>query len=66
MLYMALLSNKVLMKTTVTVDDALYLRALELADPMMDRAELFSEALTSSSGSRLQKTWQRQGELLPK
>ena len=33
------------MRTTVTVDDALYERALELADPDMDRADLFREAL---------------------
>jgi len=32
-------------KTTVNIDDVLYLRALEVADPTMDRAELFSEAL---------------------
>ncbi|TSE27749.1 type II toxin-antitoxin system VapB family antitoxin [Tepidimonas aquatica] len=33
------------MRTTVTIDDALYERALEVADPTMDKAELFREAL---------------------
>jgi len=33
------------MRTTVTIDDALYERALEVADPAMDRADLFREAV---------------------
>lgn len=33
------------MRTTVTIDDALYERALEVADPSMDRADLFREAI---------------------
>ena len=33
------------MRTTITIDDALYQRALEVADPGMDRAELFREAV---------------------
>jgi Arc/MetJ family transcription regulator len=33
------------MRTTVTIDDALYKRALELADPGMDKADLFREAV---------------------
>jgi len=33
------------MRTTVTIDDALYARALELADPGMDKADLFREAV---------------------
>lgn len=33
------------MRTTVTIDDELYQRALELADPAMDRADLFREAI---------------------
>jgi Arc/MetJ family transcription regulator len=32
------------MRTTVTMDDALYAKALEVADPDMDRADLFREA----------------------
>lgn len=33
------------MRTTVTIDDALYQKALELADPAMDKADLFREAV---------------------
>lgn len=33
------------MRTTVTLDDALYEQALELADPEMDKADLFREAV---------------------
>lgn len=33
------------MRTTVTLDDDLYRRALEVADPNMDKADLFREAV---------------------
>ena len=33
------------MRTTVTIDDDLYRRALEAADPEMDKADLFREAV---------------------
>ena len=33
------------MRITVTIDDALYERALEVADPAMDKADLFREAI---------------------
>jgi Arc/MetJ family transcription regulator len=33
------------MRTTVTIDDDLYAKALEMADPEMDRADLFREAI---------------------
>jgi hypothetical protein len=33
------------MRTTVTIDDALYEHALEVAEPAMDKAELFREAI---------------------
>ena len=33
------------MRTTVTIDDALYEQALEMADPEMDKADLFCEAI---------------------
>lgn len=33
------------MRTTVTIDDALYERALALAEPDVDKAELIREAL---------------------
>jgi len=33
------------MRTTITIDDALYEKALEMADPDMDKSELFREAV---------------------
>lgn len=33
------------MRTTVTLDDELYQTALELAEPEMDKADLFREAI---------------------
>jgi hypothetical protein len=33
------------MRTTVTIDDELFEQALEVADPAMDRADLFREAI---------------------
>ena len=33
------------MRTTVTIDDALYETALEMADPAMDKTDLFREAI---------------------
>jgi Arc/MetJ family transcription regulator len=35
------------MRTTITIDDALYNKALDLADPQMDRADLFREAVST-------------------
>jgi hypothetical protein len=33
------------MRTTVTIDDVLYEKALEVADPDMDKSDLFREAI---------------------
>lgn len=33
------------MRTTVTIEDALYEQALKVADPTMDKADLFREAV---------------------
>lgn len=33
------------MRITVTIDDDLYEKALEVADPTMDKADLFREAI---------------------
>ena len=33
------------MRTTVTIEDALYEKALEVADPKMVRADIFREAM---------------------
>jgi Arc/MetJ family transcription regulator len=35
------------MRTTVTIDDALYEKALEVADPSMDKADIFRQAMTT-------------------
>lgn len=45
------------MRTTVTIDDALYQQALELAEPGMDKVALLREAIQTfirvQSGKRL-------------
>lgn len=45
------------MRTTVTIDDALYQNALEMADPGMDKADIFREAIKTfvrvQAGKRL-------------
>ena len=45
------------MRTTITIDDALYQKALDLADPKMDKADLFREAVSTfvrvQAGKRL-------------
>ena len=45
------------MRTTVTIDDALYQKALEMADPGMDKADIFREAIKTfvrvQAGKRL-------------
>jgi metal-responsive CopG/Arc/MetJ family transcriptional regulator len=38
-------SGRSAMRTTVTLEDALYEKALELADPNMDKSDLFREAI---------------------
>ena len=38
------------MQSTVTIDDALYADALEVADANMDKGDLFREALKPSCG----------------
>jgi Arc/MetJ family transcription regulator len=37
--------KEAIMRTTVTIDDALYQQALEVADPGMDKGDLFREAV---------------------
>jgi Arc/MetJ family transcription regulator len=45
------------MRTTVTIDDELYEQALAVADPAMDKADLFREAMKTfvrvQAGKRL-------------
>lgn len=33
------------MRTTVTIEDSLYKKALEVADPTMEKSEIFREAM---------------------
>jgi Arc/MetJ family transcription regulator len=39
------LESEQAMRTTVTIDDALYEKALEVADPALDKADIFREAM---------------------
>ena len=45
------------MRTTVTIDDALYEKALEMADPGMDKSDIFRKAIETfvrvQAGKRL-------------
>jgi Arc/MetJ family transcription regulator len=45
------------MRTTITIDDELYQKALELADPKLDKADLVREAINTfvrvQAGKRL-------------
>jgi Arc/MetJ family transcription regulator len=45
------------MRTTITIDDVLFQKALELADPGLDKADLVREAISTfirvQSGKRL-------------
>ena len=45
------------MRTTVTIDETLYSKAIELADPSMDKADIFREAMKTfvrvQTGKRL-------------
>jgi Arc/MetJ family transcription regulator len=48
---------KYFMRTTITIDDALYQKAIELIDPELDKAEVFREAMRTfvrvQAGKRL-------------
>ena len=53
------------MRTTVTIEDALYERALEVADPAMDRADLFREAIKTFVRVQAAKRLAALGATLP-
>lgn len=53
------------MRATVTIDDELYNKALELADPAMDTAELFREALETFVRVQLAKRLAESGATMP-
>ncbi len=54
------------MRTTVTIDDDLYQKALELADPAMDRADLFREAVKTFVRVQAAKRLAALGATVPK
>lgn len=54
------------MRTTVTIDDALYKRALEVADPSMDKADLFREAIKTFIRVQAAKRLGALGATMPK
>ena len=53
------------MRTTVTIDDALYEKALEMADPSMDKSEIFREAIKTFVRVRAAKRLAALGGTLP-
>lgn len=53
------------MRTTVTIDDELYERALEVADPEMDKADLFREAVKTFVRVQAAKRLAALGATLP-
>ncbi len=54
------------MRTTVTIDDDLYEKALEVADPAMDRADLFREAVKTFVRVQAAKRLAALGATMPK
>jgi metal-responsive CopG/Arc/MetJ family transcriptional regulator len=53
------------MRTTVTIDDSLYEKALELADPSMDKSDLFREAIKTFVRVRAAKRLIALGATMP-
>lgn len=54
------------MRTTVTIDDELYEKALEVADPSMDKADLFREAIKTFVRVQAAKRLAALGSTAPK
>jgi len=53
------------MRTTVTIEDDLYQKALEVADPAMDKADLFREAIKTFVRVQAAKRLSALGSALP-
>lgn len=53
------------MRTTVTIEDELYNKALEVADPSMDKADLFREAIKTFVRVRAAKRLAALGGTMP-
>lgn len=56
---------KLFMRTTVTIEDALYKQALEMADPSMDKSELFREAVKTFVRAQAGKRLAALGSAMP-
>ena len=54
------------MRTTVTIDDDLYEKALSVADPGMDKADLFREAIKTFVRVQAAKRLAALGSTAPK
>ncbi len=54
------------MRTTITIDDALYQKALELIDPELDKADVFREAMRTFVRVQAGKRLAALGGLTPK
>ncbi len=54
------------MRTTVTIDDELYEKALSVADPGMDKADLFREAIKTFVRVQAAKRLAALGSTAPK
>lgn len=53
------------MRTTVTIEDVLFKRALEVADPGMDKADLIREAIKTFIRVQSAKRLARLGSAMP-
>lgn len=53
------------MRTTVTIDDTLYEKALEMADPGMDKSDIFREAIKTFVRVQAAKRLAAQGGTMP-
>ena len=58
-------ANGDVMRTTVTIEDSLYEKALEMADPAMEKADLFREAIKTFVRVQASKRLAALGASLP-
>lgn len=58
-------SEEVIMRASVTIDDGLYNKALELADPARGKVERFHEALKTFVRVQLAKRLAKEGATMP-
>lgn len=58
--------QRLTMRTTVTIDDVLFEQALEVADPDMDKADIFREAMKTFVRVQAAKRLAALGGSMPK